>query len=319
MMILYPDIKPYREQRFDTGSHHVLHVEESGNKEGIPILFLHGGPGSACEPFHRRFFDPEKYRIILFDQRGCGRSTPHANVENNTTQDLIEDMERIRKELDIESWVLFGGSWGTTLGLLYAQQYPDKVSAMILRGVFLARQQDLNWIYKDGANRIFPDAWHEFTKNIAPDEQSDLLQAYKKLLSGNNELARMAAAKSWSAWEGHCATLRPNITVMDHFAEPHTALSMARMEVHYFSNKAFIKENQILENMKVVSEIPGIIVHGRYDMVCPLENATSLHQQWPSSELQIIRDAGHASSEAGIVDALVRATDSIAKIVGKSA
>ncbi len=319
MMILYPDIKPYREQRFDTGSHHVLHVEESGNKEGIPVLFLHGGPGSACEPFHRRFFDPDKYRIILFDQRGCGRSTPHANVENNTTQDLIKDMERIRKELDIQNWVLFGGSWGTTLGLLYAQQYPDNVSAMILRGVFLARQQDLDWIYKDGANRIFPDAWHEFTKNIAPDEQNDLLQAYKKLLSGNNELARMAAAKSWSAWEGHCATLRPNITVMDHFAEPHTALSMARMEVHYFSNNAFIKENQILDNMKVVSEIPGIIVHGRYDMVCPLENATSLHQHWPASELQIIRDAGHASSEAGIVDALVRATDSIAKIVGKSA
>ena len=318
-MILYPDIKPYREQRFDTGSHHVLHVEESGNKDGIPVLFLHGGPGSACEPFHRRFFDPEKYRIILFDQRGCGRSTPHANVENNTTQDLIDDMERIREELEVESWVLFGGSWGTTLGLLYAQQFPKNVSAMILRGVFLARQQDLDWIYKDGANRIFPDAWHEFTKNIAPEEQEDLLQAYKKLLSGNNELARMAAAKSWSAWEGHCATLRPNITVMDHFAEPHTALSMARMEVHYFSNKAFIEENQILDNMGGVADIPGIIVHGRYDMICPLENATSLHHLWPASELQIIRDAGHASSEAGIVDALVRATDSIAKIVGKSA
>ena len=318
-MILYPDIKPYREQRFDTGSHHVLHVEESGNKDGIPVLFLHGGPGSACEPFHRRFFDPEKYRIILFDQRGCGRSTPHANVENNTTQDLIDDMERIREELEVDSWVLFGGSWGTTLGLLYAQQFPKNVSAMILRGVFLARQQDLDWIYKDGANRIFPDAWHEFTKNIAPEEQEDLLQAYKKLLSGNNELARMAAAKSWSAWEGHCATLRPNITVMDHFAEPHTALSMARMEVHYFSNKAFIEENQILDNMGGVADIPGIIVHGRYDMICPLENATSLHHLWPASELQIIRDAGHASSEAGIVDALVRATDSIAKIVGKSA
>ncbi|OUS06725.1 prolyl aminopeptidase [Gammaproteobacteria bacterium 42_54_T18] len=319
MMILYPDIKPYREQRFDTGSHHVLHVEESGNKDGIPVLFLHGGPGSACEPFHRRFFDPDKYRIVLFDQRGCGRSTPHANIESNTTQDLIEDIERIREELEVERWVLFGGSWGTTLGLLYAQQYPDNVSAMILRGVFLARQQDLDWIYKDGANRIFPDAWHEFTKNIAPDEQDDLLQAYKKLLSGNNELARMAAAKSWSAWEGHCATLRPNITVMDHFAEPHTALSMARMEVHYFSNKAFIEENQILDNMQGITEIPGIIVHGRYDMVCPLENATSLHHHWSASELQIIRDAGHASSEAGIVDALVRATDSIAKIVGKSA
>jgi len=319
MMILYPDIKPYREQRFDTGSHHVLHVEESGNKDGIPVLFLHGGPGSACEPFHRRFFDPDKYRIILFDQRGCGRSTPHANVESNTTQDLIDDIERIRGELEVDSLVLFGGSWGTTLGLLYAQQYPDNVSAMILRGVFLARQRDLDWIYKDGANRIFPDAWHEFTKNIAPEEQCDLLQAYKKLLSGNNELARMAAAKSWSAWEGHCATLRPNITVMDHFAEPHTALSMARMEVHYFSNKAFIEENQILDNMAGVADIPGIIVHGRYDMICPLENATSLHHQWPASELQIIRDAGHASSEAGIVDALVRATDSIAKIVGKSA
>ena len=319
MMILYPDIKPYREQRLDTGAGHVLHVEESGNKEGIPILFLHGGPGSACEPFHRRFFDPEKYRIILFDQRGCGRSTPHASVENNTTQDLVSDMERIRSELDIEKWVLFGGSWGTTLGLIYGQQYPEQVSAMILRGVFLARQRDFDWLYKDGANRIFPDAWQEFIKGIPKDERSNILQAYQTRLSGSNELARMAAAKAWSAWEGHCATLRPNITVMDHFAEPHTALSMARMEVHYFINKAFIEENQILDNMECISEIPSIIVHGRYDMVCPLENATELHNHWAASELQIIRDAGHASSEAGIVDALVRATDAMAKIVGKSA
>lgn len=319
MMILYPDIKPYREQRLDTGAGHVLHVEESGNKDGIPILFLHGGPGSACEPFHRRFFDPDKYRIILFDQRGCGRSTPHANVENNTTQDLVSDMERIRSELAVDKWVLFGGSWGTTLGLIYGQQYPDHVSAMILRGVFLARQRDFDWLYKDGANRIFPDAWKEFTKSIPENERDDLLQAYQKRLSGSNELARMAAAKAWSAWEGHCATLRPNITVMDHFAEPHTALSMARMEVHYFINKAFIEENQILDNMECISEIPSIIVHGRYDMVCPLENATELHDRWVASELQIIRDAGHASSEAGIVDALVRATDAMAKIVGKSA
>ncbi|PCJ41659.1 MAG: prolyl aminopeptidase [Moraxellaceae bacterium] len=319
MMILYPDIKPYREQRFETSSNHVLHIEESGNKDGIPILFLHGGPGSACEPFHRRFFDPEKYRIILFDQRGCGRSTPHASVENNTTHDLVEDIERIRVELDIESLVLFGGSWGTTLALIYAQKYPANVSAMILRGVFLARQRDLDWLYKDGANRIFPDAWEEFIKLIPASERNNILSAYQKILAGNNELARMAAAKAWSAWEGHCATLRPNITVMDHFAEPHTALSMARMEVHYFSNKAFIEENQVLDNMGLITHIPGIIIHGRYDMVCPLENAMSLHNHWNESELQIIRDAGHASSEAGIVDALVRATDSMAKIVGKSA
>ncbi|OUS28305.1 prolyl aminopeptidase [Gammaproteobacteria bacterium 45_16_T64] len=319
MMILYPDIKPYREQRFETGTHHVLHVEESGNKDGIPILFLHGGPGSACEPFHRRFFDPEKYRIILFDQRGCGRSTPHANVESNTTQDLIADMEQIRVELEVDHWVLFGGSWGATLALLYAQRYPETVKAMVLRGIFLARQRDLDWLYKDGANRIFPDAWDAFTHNIPAEDHDNLLQAYQDLLAGNNELARMSAAKTWSAWEGHCATLRPNITVMDHFAEPHTALSMARVEVHYFSNNVFIDENQILNNMDIINSIPGIIVHGRYDMVCPLENATELHKRWDAAELQIIRDAGHASSEAGIVDALVRATDSIAKTLGESA
>ena len=315
MFILYPDIKPYREQCVEVEAPHALHVEESGSRDGIPVLFLHGGPGAGCEPFNRRFFDPDKYRIILFDQRGCGRSTPHAYTENNTTQKLVEDIERIREYLEIDKMVLFGGSWGTTLSLLYAQTHPDRVLGMLLRGVFLGRQRDLDWLYKDGANRIFPDSWHEFIKIIPEGERDDLLAAYQKRLTGNDELARMGAAKAWSAWEGHCATLRPNINVMDHVTEPHTALSMACIEVHYFRNKVFLEENQILDNMDDIKDIPGIIVHGRYDMVCPLENASTLHAKWPASELQIIRDAGHACTEAGIVDALVRATNSMVRLL----
>lgn len=313
MQILYPPIKPYREQILEVEPPHCLHIEESGNRNGMPVLFLHGGPGSGCEPYHRRFFDPDKYRIILFDQRGCGRSTPHAELENNTTQGLIEDIEAIRQLLDIDQLVLFGGSWGATLALLYAQAYPEHVSGVIIRGVFLSRQRDLDWIYKDGANRIFPDAWQEFIKPIPVREQGNLLEAYLERLTGKDELARMSAAKAWSGWEAHCATLRPSHTVMDHFAEPHTALSMARIEAHYFINKSFLEPNQILDNMGKIRDIPATIVHGRYDMICPLENAHELHLCWPNSELIIIRDAGHASSEAGIVDALVKATDEMAK------
>ncbi len=313
MHILYPPIKPYREQRLDVEPPHTLHIEESGNRNGMPVLFLHGGPGAGCESHHRRFFDPEKYRIILFDQRGCGRSTPHASLENNHTQGLIEDIEAIRNLLEIDQWVLFGGSWGATLALLYAQQHPDKVSGMILRGVFLSRRRDIEWLYKDGVNRIFPDAWQEFLKPIPTSERDNLLKAYYEKLTGQDELARMGAAKAWAGWEGHTATLRPSLNVMDHFADPHTALSLARIEAHYFINSSFIEENQILNNMDSIKDIPGIIIHGRYDMICPLENAFELHERWPDSELFIIRDAGHASSESGIVDALVKATDEMAK------
>lgn len=312
MHILYPEIKPYAVHALKVDNPHLLYIEECGNPDGIPVLFLHGGPGAGCEPYHRRFFDPERYRIILFDQRGAGRSSPHAELENNHTAALVSDIERIRDYFSIKQWVLFGGSWGATLALLYAQAYPQQVKCMVLRGVFLCRPEDIHWFYQEGASRIFPDAWENFLKPIPPSERGNLLQAYYKRLTGRDELARMACAKAWSSWEGHCSTLRPNHMVLDHFGEPHTALSLARIECHYFMNHAFLEPNQILNQVAVISEIPGVIVHGRYDTVCPLEQAYSLHKAWPASELHIVRDAGHSASEASIVDALVRATDELA-------
>lgn len=319
MLVLYPEIKPYREHKVNVDAPHVLHVEECGNPDGIPVLFLHGGPGSGCEAYHRRFFDPEKYRIVLFDQRGCGRSTPHGCLELNTTQHLVADIEVIRTLLQIDDWVLFGGSWGSTLALVYAQTHPERVRGMIVRGIFLSRQKDLDWFYKDGANRIFPDAWTDLIKPVRENMRNDLITAYDKLLHSNNDLQRMSAAKAWSAWEGHCATLRPNTNVLDHFTDTHTAVSLALIEVHYFKHHSFLEENQILRDMDRIKHIPGMIVHGRYDMICPLDNATDLHHEWVNSELQIIRDAGHSAAEAGITDALVRATDEMARKVGESA
>ncbi|NPU92376.1 MAG: prolyl aminopeptidase [Gammaproteobacteria bacterium] len=319
MQVLYPEIKPYREHKVNVDAPHVLHVEECGNPEGIPVLFLHGGPGAGCEPYHRRFFDPQKYRIVLFDQRGCGRSTPHGCLELNTTQHLVADIEAIRTLLQIDDWVLFGGSWGSTLALVYAQTHPERVRGMIVRGIFLSRQKDLDWFYKDGANRIFPDAWTDLIKPVRENMRNDLITAYDKLLHSNNDLQRMSAAKAWSAWEGHCATLRPNTNVLDHFTDTHTAVSLALIEVHYFKHHSFLEENQILRDMDRIKHIPGMIVHGRYDMICPLDNATDLHHEWVNSELQIIRDAGHSAAEAGITDALVRATDEMARKVGESA
>ena len=319
MLVLYPEIKPYREHKVNVDAPHVLHVEECGNPDGIPVLFLHGGPGSGCEAYHRRFFDPEKYRIVLFDQRGCGRSTPHGCLELNTTQHLVADIEVIRTLLQIDDWVLFGGSWGSTLALVYAQTHPERVRGMIVRGIFLSRQKDLDWFYKDGANRVFPDAWTDLIKPVRENMRNDLITAYDKLLHSNNDLQRMSAAKAWSAWEGHCATLRPNTNVLDHFTDTHTAVSLALIEVHYFKHHSFLEENQILRDMDRIKHIPGMIVHGRYDMICPLDNATDLHHEWVNSELQIIRDAGHSAAEAGITDALVRATDEMARKVGESA
>ncbi len=313
MLTLYPDIKPYREHVLEVCHPHVLHVEECGNPAGLPVLFLHGGPGVPCDPLSRRFFNPEKYRIILFDQRGCGKSLPHASLHENTTQDLISDIEKVRIFLDIDSWFVFGGSWGATLALLYAQVFSQRVKHLILRGVFLCRDRDIRWIYSEGANLVFPDAWKEFLRPIQKHEQGDILGAFYKRLVGGDDLARMAAAKSWALWEGQCATLRPSYNVLDRYSEPHTAISFARIACHYFINKAFLSENQILENMHKIQDIPGVIVHGRYDMLCPLEQAYSLHQSWPASDLQIVRDAGHSSNESGTVDALVRVMDDLAK------
>ncbi len=311
MRQLYPEIQPYQQFMLAVGDGHQLHVEVSGVPEGVPVLFLHGGPGGGTQPWHRRFFDPLRYRIILFDQRACGRSTPHASLEHNTTWDLVEDMEILRQELAIERWVLFGGSWGSTLALAYAERYPQRVLHLILRGIFLCRRRDIDWFYQDGASRIFPDAWSEYLRPIPLAEQHDLLAAYHRRLTGEDELVRMACAKAWSIWEGHCSTLHPQAGLVDPFAEPHVALALARIEAHYFQHDSFLQERPLLAGAAALAAIPGHIVHGRYDMVCPLDNATALHAVWPRARLQIIRDAGHAASEPGIVDALVRICDQV--------
>ncbi|MDQ2076000.1 prolyl aminopeptidase [Marinimicrobium sp. ABcell2] len=313
MLTYYPEIKPYQRHQFDVEPPHQLYVDESGNPDGIPVLFVHGGPGAGCGRYDRRYFDPEVYRIILFDQRGSGRSTPHASLENNTTAHLVADMEAIRAALGIERWVLFGGSWGSTLSLVYAQTHPDRVMGLILRGVYLCRPEEFHWFYQEGASRIFPDYWQDFVRPVALEERGDIMGAYYKLLTGDNELAKMSAAKAWSLWEGRCATLRPHQEVLDSFSRPHRALSLARIEAHYFVHRAFLDDNQILRNAHRLSGIPGIIVHGRYDMICPLDNAFALQNAWPEAELQIIREAGHGASEPGTVDALVRATEEMAR------
>ncbi|HIL63483.1 MAG TPA: prolyl aminopeptidase [Porticoccaceae bacterium] len=313
MLVLYPELKPYQRHSLKVSELHELYIDEAGNPDGIPVLFVHGGPGGGCDGSSRRFYDPALYRIVTFDQRGCGRSTPHGELSDNTTQDLIADMEAIRVHLGIDSWVLFGGSWGSTLSLLYAQHYPQRVMALVLRGIFLCRQCDFDWLYKDGANRIFPDYWEEFIKPIPQSERGDLAQAYNSRLLGDDELLRMGVAKAWSAWEGNCSKLRPSPTALAKFTKAHNALALARIETHYFVNKGFIDENYILNNMQSIKDIPGRIVHGRYDMVCPLDNALRLHQQWPNSELVIVRDAGHSASEPGTVDALIRVVADIAQ------
>ena len=306
---LYPKIKPYATHRLEVDAPHELYVEESGDPKGIPVVVVHGGPGAGTQPFQRTFFDPEAYRIILFDQRGCGQSTPHGELENNTTKDLIADMEKIREFLGVDRWLVFGGSWGATLGLLYAETYPDRVMALILRGVFLEREEDIRWFFqKGGASAIVPDHWDEFCSIIPEEEQEDLIKAYQTRLLGDNELARMAAAKAWSRWEAQASTLVPSKSTVGNLTEPHTALALAKIGCHYVINGAFLETNQVLDNIDKIADIPGIIVQGRYDVICPMKGAYELYKAWPNAELDIIPDAGHASTERGITDALVRAT-----------
>jgi proline iminopeptidase len=311
METLYPEIKPFARHELAVDDTHLLYVDESGSPEGLPVLFVHGGPGAGCDSLSRRFFDPRLYRIVTFDQRGCGRSTPHASLENNTTWDLVADMERIREHLGIDKWLLFGGSWGSTLSLAYAQTHAERVHALILRGIFLCRPQEISWFYQEGASRLFPDYWQDYLAPIPQEERGDLVQAFYKRLTGSDQIAQMGAAKAWACWEGRTLTLRPNPQTVERFHE--RALSIARIECHYFVNDAYLEPNQLLRDMPKIAHLPGVIVHGRYDVVTPLDNAWELHQAWPNSELQIIREAGHAASEPGIVDALVRATNEMAR------
>lgn len=311
MLTLYPDIEPYARHRLAVDYPHELYLEESGNPDGIPVIVVHGGPGGGCEDYHRRFFDAERFRIILVDQRGAGRSTPLAELEGNSTDKLVEDLEAVRNFLGIDRWLLFGGSWGSTLSLVYAEAYPDRVLGLVLRGIFLCRPQDISWLYQDGANRVYPDYWQDYIAPIPEVEREDMVSAYYRRLTSANELEQIQAAKAWSIWEGRCSTLHPNPEVVEHFGHPHVAIALARIESHYFMNHAFLEPDQIVRDASRLKGIPGVIVHGRYDMVCPLDNALALSKAWPEAELQIIRDAGHSASEPAIVDALMRGVDNV--------
>ena len=311
MFTLYPSIKSYATHSLKVDDIHTLHIEECGNPDGAPIIVLHSGPGAGFENVHKRLFDPEKYRIILFDQRGAGRSTPHASLKNNTSQDLIDDLEKIREHLAISKWHVFGNAWGTTLGLLYAQEYPQNVSGLILSSIFLARQHDIDWFYKSGASAIFPDYWHEFVSYIPKEEHDNIIAAYANRLNGNDELVRMNAAKHWSLWQAKCAALQPHNNIIEHFSDPRFAAGLACIESHYFVNHCFIDDNAILDNIQKIRHIPMFIIHGRYDMICPLDNAWQLHEACPSSELMVIRDAGHSLREPGIIDAVILASKNL--------
>jgi len=303
---LFPEIEPFRTWSFDTGDGHSIYVEQSGNPDGKPVVFLHGGPGGGTNPKQRRLFDPEAYHIILFDQRGCGRSRPHASVENNTTWDLVADMERIRTSLAIDRWQVFGGSWGSTLALAYAEAHPDRVSELVLRGIFMLQPYELTWFYQEGASNIFPDVWEGYLAPIPEAERGDLMTAYHRRLFGVDESARIEAARAWSIWEWSTSALLPEVES----GSDETYLAFARIENHYFVNKGFFdRPDQLLANAGKLADIPTTIVHGRYDVICPLRNAWELHKVMPHAELVIVPDAGHSVWEPGITDALITATN----------
>lgn len=310
MRELYPIREPYKEGKLQVSGLHTIHFEESGNPQGKPVVLLHGGPGGACPPFYRQYFHPEKWRLIMFDQRGCGKSQPHAELRENTTWDLVNDIEKLRGHLGIEKWVVFGGSWGSTLSLAYSQTHPERCLGLILRGIFLLRQKELRWFYQEGASYIFPDAWEEYLKPIPVDERDDLLTAYYKRLTSPDLQVRLEAARAWSIWEGSTSRLFPDPQLMQTFGADNFADAFARIECHYFINKGFFEtEEQLLLNVHRIRNIPAVIVQGRYDVVCPMVSAWELHQAWPEAEFIVVPDAGHSMSEAGIRSALIEATD----------
>ncbi|WP_251977218.1 prolyl aminopeptidase [Salinicola avicenniae] len=310
---LYPPLEPHASGHLETGDGHQVYWERCGNPHGKPVVFLHGGPGGGCKPIHRQLFDPARYDILLFDQRGCGRSTPHANLDNNTTWHLIADMEKLREMIGAEQWQVFGGSWGSTLALAYAEQYPQHVSELVLRGIFTMRQQELDWFYKDGARNMFPEKWARLVEILPETRRDDVIQAFHERLNGDDAEQQLEAAQRWSVWEGETSRLLPVDASQSH-ADAHFALAFARIENHYFVNQGFFEfDDQLMQQANRLQGIPGVIVHGRYDMVCPLRNAWDLKQAWPEAELEIIEAAGHAFSEPEIMAALVRATDRFAE------
>lgn len=314
MHAFYPPIEPFHVLQFPVSPIHTLYVEQVGHPKGIPVVFLHGGPGGGLDPDHRRYFDPNRWHVVLFDQRGCGKSAPFGSIEENTTWDLVADIERIRTHLGIEQWYVFGGSWGSTLSLAYAQTHPERVLGLILRGIFLLREREIQWFYQYGASELFPEYWEQFLAPIPPGEQHDLLTAYHRRLTSNHEATLLEAARAWSTWEGSTSKLLPNPKTIDAFGDPHFAYAFARIECHYFFNKGFFQtDGQLLHNAHRLQQIKGTIIQGRYDMPCPVRSAFDLHRAWPNSKLVVVPDAGHAASEPGIRSALIQATDHMAE------
>ena len=310
MSHLYPEIEAYHTDTLAVSDIHTLYYEEVGNPEGKPIVFLHGGPGGGCSAHYRRFFDPKKWRVILFDQRGCGRSTPFAELRENTTWDLVEDIEKIREHLGIKSWSVFGGSWGSTLALSYAVTHPENVAGLFLRGIFMLRGKEIKWFYQEGAHRIYPDAWEHYIAPIPEEERGNFIEAFYKRLTSDNPEIRSEAAKAWSVWEASTSKLIQDQNLKQAFGTDRFAEAFARIECHYFINQGFFEEdNFLLNNISKIRHIPAIIVQGRYDVVCPAESAWELHRAWPEADFHMIQDAGHSLSEEGISKILVEATD----------
>ncbi|WP_157015174.1 prolyl aminopeptidase [Mesorhizobium xinjiangense] len=312
---LYPEIEPFETGHLDVGDGHSIYWERVGTKGGKPAVFLHGGPGGGFSPAHRRLFDPALYDVILFDQRGCGKSTPHAELEANTTWHLVADIERLREMAGFDKWLVFGGSWGSTLALAYAQKHPERVSELVLRGIYTLTRAELAWYYQFGVSEMFPDKWERFIAPIPEAERDDLMMAYRKRLTASDARTRVEAARAWSLWEGETITLLPEPATSDKFGEDEFALAFARIENHFFVHGGWLDEGQLLRDAHRLADIPGVIVHGRYDMPCPARIAWELHKAWPKAVFHLIEGAGHAYSEPGILDRLMRATDMFA---GKS-
>lgn len=310
MSSLYPTIEPYAQDMLPVGSGHRLYVEQCGNPQGQPVVFLHGGPGGGCNPEDRQFFDPAHYRIILFDQRGAGRSTPHASLDDNTTWYLVEDIETIRKHLGIDRWLVFGGSWGSTLALAYAQKHTERVTGLILRGIFTLRRRELEWFYQEGASRLFPDLWEQYLAPIPVNERHDLISAYYRRLTSDDAEQQIPAARAWAVWEGSLSKLQRDPNLVQRYGGDAFSLAFSRIECHYFVHGGWLEDdNQLIRDARLLKGVPGVIVQGRYDVVCPAETAWALHKAWPKAKFVMVEDAGHNSREAGIAKALVAAAD----------